>query len=262
MTIPYNSTVWTNSDRMKDDFSYDRATESYIYKKDNTIIFKIEDFNTLCSTLYTCLYIKFPKLNDLLKYFSKIASIANKLNLYIPWDLPSGLGIKQRYYRVNKVKFKPFLFSKDLLTISVLNKKEFNDMKQRRALMPNLVHSLDAASLAMLVDKCDDSTKSIDFFSVHDCFAVNCNNVQLIVEFLKYIYCEIYTEKDFLLNFDKRFRALIQISYPNAFIDDYNIKLLLEEDKVENLVYPELPGFIIDNKNLEKHIKNSAYIIK
>lgn len=82
MTIPYNATVYSNIDNMKLDFYYDMLKECYVYKKDESVIFKNEDFRTICTNLHYCLNSDFKNLNSLLEYFNLIAKVSNKLNVY------------------------------------------------------------------------------------------------------------------------------------------------------------------------------------
>jgi len=67
--------------------------------------------------------------------------------------------------------------------------------------MANLVHSLDAASLALLIENFFKEDKHRNISSVHDCFAVTFINVNLLAELLKLSYYNIYTTNHFLLNF-------------------------------------------------------------
>lgn len=55
--------------------------------------------------------------------------------------------------------------------------------------MPNLVLSLDAASLALLIDIYFRKEATNNFYSIHDCFAVTCNIVNYMVQLLKLSYC-------------------------------------------------------------------------
>jgi DNA-directed RNA polymerase len=50
---------------------------------------------------------------------------------------------------IKTLKIKPFVYTKNLLNLTVLNKNQFKKIKF--ALMPNLVHSLDAASLCLVI---------------------------------------------------------------------------------------------------------------
>jgi hypothetical protein len=46
-------------------------------------------------------------------------------------------------------KLKPFIYTKNLLNLTITRKDKFNIKKQKVALMPNLVHSLNSASLLL-----------------------------------------------------------------------------------------------------------------
>jgi len=62
--------------------------------------------------------------------------------------------------------------------------------------MPNLVHSLipDAASLCLVIVNYFKQINNINFYSIHDCFAVPCNKVNNLIGLLKIAYCIIYTD--------------------------------------------------------------------
>jgi DNA-directed RNA polymerase len=259
MTIPYNATKYANIDCMKDEFYKENG--SYIYKNDPTVVFKDIDFKILCTTLYSALYLDFPRLKLLLNYLKDISKIANKLNISIPWALPTGLTVKQKYYGSTKVKLKPFLYTKDILTLNVYDKKNFNTIKQSRALMPNLVHYLDAASLALLISnffKLNENPKN--FYSVHDCFAVTCNNVELIRVLLKLSYISIYSTESFIQKFDNGFKEfLISLFGANSYNKNTNSFVInLEDGRIFKFKYPSI-------EDLKKPSKltwnNSQYII-
>ena len=52
------------------------------------------------------------KLTPLLDYLKNIANISNKLNIPIPWILPSGLVVQQQFYAKETIKVKPFSYTK------------------------------------------------------------------------------------------------------------------------------------------------------
>ena len=66
--------------------------------------------------------------------------------------MPTGLVIKQQFFDSKEIKFKPFSYSKEILKLKILNNDKYNTRKQNLALMPNIIHSLDAASLGMVID--------------------------------------------------------------------------------------------------------------
>jgi DNA-directed RNA polymerase len=73
--------------------------------------------------------------------------------------------------------------------------------------MPNLIHSLDAASLALIVNIIADdkniNKKVFNFFSIHDCFAVTTNNVSDLIKIVKLVYIKIYSDENYLKKFDQ-----------------------------------------------------------
>ena len=237
MTIPYNSTKYANIYDMKEDFNKVIINKEtvYISKKNKDIVLKNLDFNNICYTLYICLYRDFPKLELVLKYFKEIAKISTKLGISIPWCLPTGLKVKQKYFSSKKIKMKPFLYSKDLLTINILDKKNFNNRKQIRSLMPNLVHSLDAASLGILIDNFFKEDKNKNFYAIHDCFAVTCNNVNLIYELLKLSYCKVYSNHSFLMNFHNLFKNSILNQFGNSCYSEENNTIIIVNSEGEKL---------------------------
>ncbi|KZV77889.1 bacteriophage type DNA-directed RNA polymerase, partial [Exidia glandulosa HHB12029] len=114
---------------------------------------------------------EFPKLNEVNLYLNEIAKICVTLNITISWPLPTGLNVKQYYVDSEAIRLKPFKFRNKTYSIKVSNGK-VNKRKQIRALMPNLIHSLDAASLCLLINMFyqdqNDFSKKINFFAIHD----------------------------------------------------------------------------------------------
>lgn len=126
--------------------------------------------------------------------------------------------------------------------------------------MPNLVHSLDAASLSLLIINFFKEENKNNFYSIHDCFAVTCNNVNLIYELLKLSYYKIYSTESFLLTFDKNFKESILTQFgENAYsnetnnitvINDEGEKLILQYPNINEIFKPEKLDFM-----------NSSYFI-
>lgn len=57
--------------------------------------------------------------------------------------------------------------------------------------MPNIIHYLDASSIAILYSYLSKN-KITDIYTVHDCFAVTANNVETLISDLK-VYIYTYT---------------------------------------------------------------------
>jgi DNA-directed RNA polymerase len=99
-----------------------------------------------------------------------------------------------------------------------------NKNKQIRALMPNLIHSLDATSLFLIIDKFyhEDSSKRINFFSIHDCFAVTSNNISSLIKMMNLVYIKIYSEDTYLKRFDEGIINSIKLQFGEESFDDIN----------------------------------------
>lgn len=83
MTIPYNSTRYSNILSMEEEFNYSYDKQVFIHKIDQDIILSSKEFGYITDALYSCLYQLFPKLKNLIQYFKDIATLSNKLEISI-----------------------------------------------------------------------------------------------------------------------------------------------------------------------------------
>jgi len=91
------------------------------------------DFKNLRKALNFVIFVDYPKLTDLAEYLKGIAKISNTLNIPIPWILPIGLVINQQFYDKKTLKVKPFVYQKNLVNLTVLNKNQYNKNKQKNS---------------------------------------------------------------------------------------------------------------------------------
>jgi DNA-directed RNA polymerase len=244
-----------------------RNKDYYIYKLKSDqpipVIFTELDFKNLRKALNFVIFVDYPKLTALAEYLKDVAKISNTLKIPIPWILPTGLEINQQFYEKKTLKVKPFFYTKNLISLTVLNKNQFNKNKQKIALMPNLVHSLDAASLCLLIVNYFKQNDNINFYSIHDCFAVPCNKVNSLIGLLKTAYCLIYSDSKYLLDFDCNFRNTIIKSYGKDAVsfDEVKGKIKIKtKSECITLKYPSINSII--NSNISKiNLRNSNYLI-
>jgi DNA-directed RNA polymerase len=281
MTIPYNASTSSIIEYIKENFDkkknpnysenlntdLGKDKDYYIYKLKSDlpipIIFTELDFKNLRKALKFVIFVDYPKLTALAEYLKGIAKISNTLKIPIPWILPSGLEINQQFYDKKTLKVKPFVYTKNLLNLTVLNKNQFNKNKQKIALMPNLVHSLDAASLCLVIANYFKQIDNINFYSIHDCFAVPCNKVNKLIGLLKTAYCIIYSDSKYLLDFDSNFRSSIIKSFGKDVVSfkDKEEKIIINL-KNESIIlkYPSIKS-VIDSKIPQINLNNSNYLI-
>lgn len=127
------------------------------------------------------------------------------------------------------VKIQPFAFVTSKYSYKTFLKDVFDSNKQLTSTMPNLIHSLDATSLALLHDQFRQTDKNINIFTIHDCFAVTCNNVEKLITLLK-IYLKIYSDSIYLEELDKYIRTILINNFGRDIFSE-NGKYVIITDK-------------------------------
>jgi DNA-directed RNA polymerase len=191
---------------------------------------------------------EFKKMKELNKYLLRVSNICSELGLPIVWTVPSGLNVKQKYLKSEAIELKPFKYSRTTFSIKKLT-KVINTNKQNRALMPNLVHSLDASSLCLLVDgfynipnKDISQSENLNFFSIHDCFATTCNKFNHLINILKAVYIQTYCEETYLKKYDEGIINNIILAYgKEAFdLETRIITINVNDKKTKIIKFPDV----------------------
>jgi len=224
--------------------------ENYITSKD---IYKFVKY------FKVILYNEFPRMKLLNAYLKSIIKICTKQNIPIPWSLPNGAIINQSYLNSKTLKVRPFAFIKSKYNFRTIIKDEFDSVKQLNATMPNIIHSLDASSIALLY-KAFSAEGFDNIYTIHDCFAVTANNVELLIDLLKGVYIKIYSDDVYLADLDNYIKnTIINTFGKNVFTSDF--KYIYVGSNRERLPYPSIEKVL----NLDTSInglKYSQYIIK
>jgi DNA-directed RNA polymerase len=89
---------------------------------------------------------------------------------------PTGLIVNQSYNTLSDIKISLFNDNKYIYTIKHNIKNVIHTRKNIRVFMPNLIHSLDATSLSMLINNYVNMYENeIKFiFGIYDCFSTHC----------------------------------------------------------------------------------------
>lgn len=124
--------------------------------------------------------------------------------------------------------------------------------------MPNLIHSLDAASLGLLVNFFfqEPAIRVKNFYSIHDCFGTSASNVSKLINLLSSVYILIYSDSAYLIKLDRDIKNHIKNIYGVQFIDEHN-KIQLEDDTY--LIFPNLD--FIDDGLRPDEIELSQYLL-
>lgn len=193
----------------------EKEEKEYIYSTSDSsddlvtrldLFYYVNEFNNI-------LLNSFPHIKRLIEYLDLISNILSELNLPIVWKLPHGLKVSQRYVTRKSKKIKPYTFSGKEITLSIIDKSTIDRKKQRNALMPNLVHSLDSTSMLLLYYSLKHTKNNVNFYSVHDCFGVTADNVETLIDLIKKVYINIYSDNKYIEKFDEDVIKIILIYY-------------------------------------------------
>jgi DNA-directed RNA polymerase, mitochondrial len=171
----------------------------------------------------------------------------------LTWITPSGINITQNYLKSKTTKLGIKLFGIKKTIILRESSEDTNKIKQINAIIPNIVHSMDAAHLMNVINAV--KLKNIGpVITVHDCFGTLPNQMGALQHEVKIEFIALYTQHDFLGTFHNR---LIQAIRDNNLeileIDGVPRFVLLEDEQIEIPQLPEKGALNLDD------IRNSTY---
>lgn len=174
----------------------------------------------------------------------------------ILWKTPSGLILEQRYVDFDKNDIKTNILGRSkTITLRKPLKDKVNLRKQNQGIVPNLIHSLDASNISILVNKMIEDNHYINLLTIHDCFATNANHIEGLTYRIKLAFLVIYGNKDYLTNFHE---------YILEFLENKGFILAKEKDYVitpsgENRKIPNPPAS--GDLNINKELILSSYFV-
>lgn len=92
---------------------------------------------------------------------------------------------------------------------------EKDSRREVQAIIPNIIHSLDASHLTMLIDKWDSY-----ILPIHDCFGTHPNDMFKLAELVRESFILLYSNNDFLTKIDYKFRENLK---------DYKIEIVTKK---------------------------------
>jgi DNA-dependent RNA polymerase len=212
----------------------------------------------LAKIIYNTLYDTYPSLKLLVNYFNDINDFLNLISLEIGivWKTPSGLILEQKYLetisqeRTRNVlgRRKSYVIQK---TISKVNKR-----KQKQGTIANLIHSMDASNISLLVNNFIKNNKNINLATVHDCFLTDSNNIEMLHFHVRLAFLRIYQNHDFIESFHNNLINYLK-NLGIKFNDD-NTQIFLNDNTTLDL--PNKPNFN-DNLDLKYNLFNSPYFL-
>jgi DNA-directed RNA polymerase len=153
-------------------------------------VFKIAEI------IYNQIFELFPSLKSIYDYFMNISKLMIKLEIPLSWFTPMGLKLTQHYLnsKINKISISMGGKNKTLVLREF--KDEINKRKQIQAIIPNIIHSLDASHLIKIISyvirRQDNPLYNMNYLKyiipVHDCFGTHPNQLGILEEIVKREY--------------------------------------------------------------------------
>ena len=264
MTKPYNATVLGMKESL-----VETLEKQKINKETKHIVPTIEGNTTLLSSIeimkiamiiYNIIYSEFPSLKLIYDYFIDMAKILNKLNMPITWITPSGIKIIQKYNRSTQRKIAISLGGKSKKMVLREWGDEIDKNKQTSAIVPNIIHSLDASHIMQIIN-INLNLNNYPIITVHDCFGTHPNNLTNLSHVVKLEFIKLYSQYQFLDEFHKININLIEKSgYIITEILDKkkNITKKVVLNGNTKLILPEIP--FTGNLNLNDIIYSKYFI--
>jgi hypothetical protein len=260
MTKVYNVTLIGVVNQLKSKFNKIKTkgknTQYLVPTKENKeISLNYQEVFILASIINDQIFELLPSLKGIFQYFKNTIRLMLRLNIPIVWFTPSGLKLTQ-YYSLSKPHKVSISFAKSSKTVVLresLNKLDKN--KQINAIIPNIIHSLDASHLINLLNKAL-ITNFEPVISVHDCFGTHPNKLEDLILLVKKEFILIYTKSNFLEMFHSKLIQSIKDNQYAIITDNEGFEYITIKHKIIKI--PNIPD--LGKLNIEDII-NSHYII-
>lgn len=250
MTVPYNITLEGIKDQLIENYPtyWENRKLTYYVRTDLTknkkiVCLRPSQISKFTSIVYNTIRVKIPSLNDLTKYLNNMIKVLLKLNQPVIWITPAGLKITLSTIKYESIRTKTKLIKNSKPVTISLPTTKLDTVKIRRSFMPNLIHSLDASNIHLLIEKMNGDP----LYTIHDCFASTANNISNIEKSVKETFIEIYFQDG---NYLERMHLSLQEqikSYTCIYTEKRNGEIyeyiLVDKKEVE---IPQLPQSFID----------------
>lgn len=108
--------------------------------------------------------------------------------------------IIQKYNLSKEHKLSITIGGKKQTIVLRLKLDQVDARKQANAIIPNVIHSLDASHLHIVVGQLKSHNIN-EFLSVHDCFGAHPNNIKVMSELVRVSFANLYSSPHYIDTF-------------------------------------------------------------
>ena len=219
------------------------------------ILSRLEIFK-IANIINDQIFVVFPSLNNIYLYFIETAKLMIKIGIPITWITPAGIKITQHYLKSRQSVISTKLFNKTKKMVIKEYLNETDKLKQSNAIIPNIIHSLDASHLMNVINTNFDQNFD-PIVTVHDCFGTHPNNMEHLVYRVKKEFIILYSQQNFLETFQNRIlQSIRDNNFEIIFNNEDNKSYVIFNE--ESIKIPNIPK--LGDLDLKKIIE-SRYMI-
>lgn len=256
MTKSYNVSEFGISRQLKENFEKVKKTIKnrkdeelivYDYKvpaknSEGYVILDIYKIDKLASLISKNIFVSYKSLQEIYNYLTQISKILISLGLPLSWATPDGLEITQHYNSSNIKKITLNILAKNRTAVLREWTNELDTRKQVQGIIPNIVHSMDAAHLMKVVSIWANTKQYI--ITVHDCFGTHPNHMDNLANVVRDEFINIYSANDFLQQLHDNFINTIK-TYKIKIEQHKGIDSVRIKNKWFNIPNPPKKGELI-----------------
>lgn len=259
MTLPYSVTKIGMRNQIADLYRVDLDKYKFLDKNNNDIYQNQRLINKLSEIIYNTVLTKFPKLKEQENYLKDMVSLGLKYRIPIKWRSPSGLHIAPEYLVVNKEQISYIVGKLHRFTHLSRIPNKIDKRKMINSIVPNFIHSLDAAHVNAVINSMKD--KGLPILTIHDCFGTHPNHIDMLNKVVREEFIKLYPDnKDYLEQFHDNYTNLLQQQLNKNKNKLSNNKLSNNNNTPNNTPnIPKLPDK--GSLNLKSVLKSHYFII-
>jgi DNA-directed RNA polymerase len=126
-------------------------------------------------------------------WLQDVAKTLTSQGLDISWVTPSGFPVLQDYKKMKDSKVSTYIGGKGVHIKWYKETEQLSPKKNRQAISPNFVHSLDAAALHLSVYNANREHGIHDFSMIHDSYGTHSNNCDKFGETLRNVFSSMFS---------------------------------------------------------------------
>jgi DNA-directed RNA polymerase len=199
MTTPYGATNYGMRDQVMEELKKRKSRIGTEMEFDD-----FEDTAAATDAIYEGISKVVHKSREFMDWLQEIAEVMAVNNIPMEWVNPFGFYVYQTYYNYKQRRIRTQLNGvlkgyRTSLREVVPRKQDVR--KNKNAISPNFIHSLDAAHLMLTINDMRYEYGKTNLHVVHDCFGVHADDVDLLVHTLKENFIEMYTGNSIIDSF-------------------------------------------------------------